>query len=92
MTRIRPGAKGTGKTFGNVPEVLYAYESGIVDLQAACKVRMPVNGNRETSVGRAILVTLFLKKLPFEKFNQTMTKKQPWQKLIDKLHSEKPVR
>src|SRR6195256_2126692 len=28
MTRIRPGAKGTKKVFGNIQEILYAYENG----------------------------------------------------------------
>jgi DNA-directed RNA polymerase subunit beta' len=74
MTRIRPGAKGTGKTFGSVPEVLYAYESGIVDLQAAIQCR--VNGNRiETSVGRAILGDIVPSEVALEKFNKVMSKK-----------------
>src|SRR5271155_4360692 len=30
MTRVRPGAKGTGKVFGSVQEIVYAYESGHV--------------------------------------------------------------
>src|SRR3954453_17716787 len=54
MTRVRPGAKGTGRVFGSVQEILYAYENGHVDLQAA--IRFRVNGKLETgSVGRAIL-------------------------------------
>src|SRR4249919_2727082 len=32
MTRIRPGAKGTSRVFGNVQEILYAYENHHVDL------------------------------------------------------------
>jgi DNA-directed RNA polymerase subunit beta' len=47
LTRIRPGARGTGKAFSSIQEALYAYETGSVDLQAACKVRL--NGKvRET--------------------------------------------
>jgi DNA-directed RNA polymerase subunit beta' len=34
MTRIRPGAKGTGKVFGDIQELIYAYESKMIDLQA----------------------------------------------------------
>lgn len=74
MTRIRPGAKGTGKTFANVQELLYAYEMGHVDLQAACKVRI----NRkleETSVGRALLADILPKEVPFETINKVMNKK-----------------
>jgi DNA-directed RNA polymerase subunit beta' len=75
MTRIRPGAKGTGKIFGSVPEVLYAYDTGMVDLQAACKVR--INGKtEETSIGRAILADIVPDGVPFSSVNQVMTKKQ----------------
>ena len=40
LTRIRPAAKGTGRIFASVQEAQYAYEQGLVDLQAACKVRI----------------------------------------------------
>ncbi len=82
MTRIRPGAKGTGRTFSGTSEIIFAYESGTVDLQAACKVRL--RGQvRETSVGRALLSDVIPKEVPFDELNQTMTKKQI-AKLIDK--------
>ncbi len=52
MTRICPGAKGTGKIFGSVQELIYAYESGYVDLQAAIRCRMErkvlVKGKKES--------------------------------------------
>jgi DNA-directed RNA polymerase subunit beta' len=35
MTRIRPGAKGTGKTFVSVQEAQYAYETGVVDITSS---------------------------------------------------------
>lgn len=74
MTRIRPGAKGTGKIFSSVQEALYAYETGVVDLQAACKVR--INGVlRDTSVGRAILADVVPPEVPFELVNAVMDKK-----------------
>ncbi len=74
MTRVRPGAKGTGKVFGSVPEVLFAYEAGIVDLQAAIKCRL--NGKVvETSVGRAILSDIVPKEVDQEKYNRVMNKK-----------------
>src|SRR6476620_4324414 len=38
MTRVRPGALGTGKIFSSIQEAQYAHETGKVDLQAACKV------------------------------------------------------
>jgi DNA-directed RNA polymerase subunit beta' len=75
MTRIRLGAKGTGRAFGSVAEALYAYDTGAVDLQAACKVR--INGKTEqTSVGRAILSDIVPDGVPFSAVNLVMTKKQ----------------
>jgi len=74
MTRIRPGAKGTGKTFASVQEALYAYETGLVDIQAACKVK--IKGKvEEASVGRAILSDVVPKEVPFASINTTMSKK-----------------
>ena len=74
LTRIRPGAKGTGRVFSSVAEALYAYEHGLVDLQAAAKVR--INGKvRDTSVGRAILSDVVPKEVAFEDFNVVLNKK-----------------
>ena len=74
MTRIRPAAKGTGKSFASVQEALYAYETGIVDIQAACKVK--IKGKLEqTSVGRSILSDAVPKEVPFSTINTTMSKK-----------------
>lgn len=81
MTRVRPGAKGTGRSFSGLEEVLYAYDNNHVDLQAAIKVR--VDGKlRDTSVGRAILADIAPKGVPFELVNCVMTKKEI-AKLID---------
>lgn len=75
LTRIRPGARGTGKVFGSVTEAQYAFESGAIDLQAACKVR--IHGKvRETSIGRAILSDVVPREVPFEEINVIMNKKQ----------------
>ncbi|GIL17978.1 MAG: DNA-directed RNA polymerase subunit beta' [Oligoflexia bacterium] len=82
LTRIRPGAKGTGKIFGSVQEALYAFEAGQVDLQATCKVRI-AGKLRETSVGRAILSDIVPREVPFEEVNVVMNKKQI-ANLIDK--------
>ncbi|MFN7454927.1 MAG: DNA-directed RNA polymerase subunit beta', partial [Pseudobdellovibrionaceae bacterium] len=74
LTRIRPGGKGSGKVFSSVLEAEYAYEAGLVDLQANVKVR--INGKvRETTVGRAILSSIVPKEVPFEEINQVMSKK-----------------
>ncbi|MCM2282405.1 MAG: DNA-directed RNA polymerase subunit beta', partial [Bdellovibrionaceae bacterium] len=75
LTRVRPGAKGAGRAFSNVQEVLYAYENGFVDLQAEVKVR--IKGKTEqTTVGRAILSDIVPAEVPFSAVNTTMTKKQ----------------
>ena len=75
MTRLRPGAKGAGRAFSSVEELLYAYESGAIDLQAPCKVR--INGKTEdTTCGRAILSDIVPPEVPFSAVNQNMTKKQ----------------
>ena len=74
MTRIRPGAKGTGRIFASVQEAQYAYEMGFVDIQAACKVR--ISGKlQDTSVGRAIFMSAVPREVPFNETNIVMNKK-----------------
>ncbi len=74
LTRIRPGAKGTGKLFSSVKEAQYAYETGMVDLQASCKVK--IKGKlEEASVGRAILSDIVPDEVPFFEVNTVMNKK-----------------
>ena len=73
MTRIRPGAKNSGKVFGSIDEVIYAYETDKIDLQAGIKCR--VNGKLEdTSVGRILLSAVIPKEVPFEFYNRVMNK------------------
>ena len=74
MTRIRPGARNTGKVFGDVSEVIYALEADRIDLQAGIKCR--INGKLEdTSVGRVLLSTIIPKEVPFSFYNKVMNKK-----------------
>ena len=74
MTRIRPGAKGTGQVFSSVQDVIYAYDTGVVDLQAEIECR--VQGKRvKTSVGRILLKDIVPDAVPFEKYNKVMNKK-----------------
>ncbi|RYZ91736.1 MAG: DNA-directed RNA polymerase subunit beta', partial [Proteobacteria bacterium] len=75
LTRSRPGAKGTGKIFSSVIEAQYAFETGLVDLQAVCKVRIN-NKLEETTVGRAILSDSVPREVPFNEVNLIMNKKQ----------------
>ena len=73
MTRIRPGAKNSAKVFGSIDEVIYAYETDKIDLQAGIKCR--VNGKLEdTSVGRVLLSAIMPKEVPFEFYNRVMNK------------------
>ena len=73
MTRIRPGAKNSGKIFGSIDEVIYAYETDQIDLQAGIKCR--VNGKlEETSVGRILLSAIVPKEVPFKFYNRVMNK------------------
>jgi len=74
MTRARPGAKGAGRVFANVADIVYAYEMKELDLQAEIKLR--VNGKRQdTTVGRAILSDIVPDEVPFEIYNKAMDKK-----------------
>ena len=74
MTRIRPGAKGTGQIFSSVQDVIFAYENGYVDLQAAIKCRVK-NKLVDISVGRALLSDVIPHEVPLEDYNKLMTKK-----------------
>ena len=82
MTRVRPGVKGTGKVFSSVLDVIYAYENGYVDLQAAIKCRIK-NQLIDTSVGCALLSDVIPSEVPVEYYNKTMNK-SALAELIDK--------
>ncbi len=84
MTRKRPKAKGEGKVFNSIEEVILAYDEGAVDLQAAVKVSM--NGKLvDTTVGRVLLYDIVPDEVPFEMVNKVMRKKDLAQ-LIDKAY------
>ena len=80
MTLEKPGAKGEGKVFSSIDEVLKALDLGEVDLHAKIKVRIPANKTEsgkpeiiETTVGRVKFNTLLPENYPF--VNKVMTKK-----------------
>ncbi len=74
LTRERMGAKGEGKLFTDVQEVLYALNEGVVDLHAKIKVRL--NGKlEETTVGRVVLFDIMPAVVPFEDYNKVLDKK-----------------
>ncbi len=87
MTRERINAKGEGMVFSDLAEVRRAWESRVVELHAKVRVRLKESVLQDdgelihaikivdTTIGRALLAELLPKGLPFELFNQTMTKK-----------------
>ncbi|ADE11000.1 DNA-directed RNA polymerase subunit beta' [Sideroxydans lithotrophicus] len=88
MTREKVGALGEGSIFADVSEVLRAYRSNQVDLQAKVVVRIKeVVTNEagekqdkltryETTVGRSILSEILPANLPFSAVNKTLKKKE----------------
>ncbi len=88
MTREKLGALGEGSMFADVSEVLRAYRSGHIDLQAKILVRIKEttcdeNGEKsdkltryETTVGRAILSEILPANLPFSTVNKALKKKE----------------
>ena len=88
MTREKIGALGEGSMFADVSEVLRAYESDQVDLQAKVVVRIKeayldeqgvrqeIRTRYETTVGRAILSEILPVGLPFLLVNKALKKKE----------------
>ncbi len=84
MTREKPKAKGEGKSFNSVDEVILAYDEGAVALQAAIKVML--DGELvDTTVGRVLLYDIVPDEVPFSMVNKVMRKKDLAQ-LIDKAY------
>src|SRR5690554_2893825 len=88
MTRERVNAKGEGMVFADEDEVMKAFSTGHVHLQARIKVRLSEVVNTEdgeqqrntmlveTTVGRVILFSIVPDGLAFSLVNQKMAKKQ----------------
>src|SRR5690606_25866869 len=88
MTRDRVNAKGEGMRFANVNEVIRAFTSGNIHLQARIEVRLTEvlvdeEGKKfsktsrfKTTAGRVILYTIVPDGLPFSLVDHKMTKKQ----------------
>ncbi len=84
MTRERPKAKGEGKVFNSIEEVILAYDEGAVDLQAPIKLMMDKE-LVDTTVGRVLLYDIVPDEVPFTMVNKVMRKKDLAQ-LIDKAY------
>lgn len=84
MTRIRPYARGYGRTFSSKEEAQFAYHSGSLHLQAPIKVRF--EGNLvESTVGRTFVYDSVPKCLKYSDINKVLGKK-PLGKLIAHAH------
>ncbi len=71
MTTFWDGAKGEGKSFSSMNEVIRAYQMEIIDLRA--KINLYYNGEKlETSAGRVLINDILPEKLRF--VNKQLTK------------------
>ncbi|MBL7664206.1 MAG: DNA-directed RNA polymerase subunit beta' [Bacteriovoracaceae bacterium] len=84
MTRMRPFARGYGKTFSSKEEAQFAYHTGNLHLQAPIVVRVN-NKLLETTVGRTFVFDIVPKCLGYEDINKTLNKKE-LSKLLDKAY------
>ncbi|OFZ79087.1 MAG: DNA-directed RNA polymerase subunit beta' [Bdellovibrionales bacterium RIFOXYD1_FULL_53_11] len=74
MSRERPYAKGEGKVFSSPTEARFAYDAGVVSLQA--KVRCRIQDKLcETTVGRVLLSEIVPTEIPFQTYNKVLGKK-----------------
>ncbi len=72
LTKARAGAKGEGKIFSSMEEVIIAYNSNVVDLHARIKVKLE-DKLIETTVGRVIFNQIVPKEMGF--INELLVKK-----------------
>ncbi|MFN3781622.1 MAG: DNA-directed RNA polymerase subunit beta', partial [Candidatus Kapaibacteriota bacterium] len=73
ITKAKSGAKGEGKVFKTIDEVIIAYNNGVIDLHAKIKVLIN-NEYIETTTGRVLLNQIIPKELGF--INELLTKKR----------------
>ncbi|MEK7513093.1 MAG: DNA-directed RNA polymerase subunit beta', partial [Patescibacteria group bacterium] len=72
LTRMVPGAKGEGRAFSGMSEVMYAHEEGVIDINASIKVKRP-EGIVETTYGRLIFNSILPAEVGF--VNDQLNKK-----------------
>ncbi|MGN0090889.1 MAG: DNA-directed RNA polymerase subunit beta', partial [Alloprevotella sp.] len=81
ITKLRPGAKGSGLTFYGPEEAIIAYNEGRIDVHAPVRVlvddldmnNLPIRHIVETSVGRVIVNEVIPNEVGF--FNKIVSKK-----------------
>lgn len=96
ITRVKAGEKGEGKVFYSLPEVMYAFENGVVGIKS--KIKLPAKVlNRpyelgdgedpfvETSVGRLIVNNVLPEKFPYQ--NEEMGAKK-LEKLVAQIYEK----
>lgn len=72
LTKVRPGAKGEGMTFGDAQEVIVAFDNEVVELHA--KIKVKYNGEfLTTTVGRVIFNQIIPKEMGY--YNEILVKK-----------------
>jgi DNA-directed RNA polymerase subunit beta' len=74
MTRERPFSKGEGKVFSSPTEAHFAFDAGVVALQAKIKCRI-YGKVQDTTVGRALLSEVVPEEIPFSSYNKVLGKK-----------------
>ena len=73
LTHLKEGARGEGRAFSDAKEAIFAYDQGVVAVNA--KVRVAMDGEiRETSVGRILFNEILPEGMPF--INEELTKKE----------------
>ena len=65
LTRPLKGAKGEGKHFSSIDEVLLAYENKSVDMHAIINIRHNNSWHKDTTVGRVIFNSIIPEELGF---------------------------
>lgn len=86
ITKARANVPGEGIVFGGIEEVIFAYQSKSVDLQAQIKVRIK-DKIVSTTVGRVVLYAALPQGTDFALINQVL-RKSDIAKLIQKIYDD----
>ncbi len=75
LTKMKRNAKGAGKVFSDIDEVILAYQCGIIEKHAPIKVK--IDGQLiETTTGRILFKEIVPEDVPFHMINKDLTKKE----------------
>ncbi|WP_460178063.1 DNA-directed RNA polymerase subunit beta' [Thermodesulfovibrio hydrogeniphilus] len=85
LTKMKRNAKGAGKVFSDIEEVILAYQSGVIEKHAPIKVK--IDGQLiETTTGRILFREIVPQGVPFQMINKDLTKKE-LSKLIEYINN-----